>query len=95
MAYKTKPKITSILSRTFILLYDITKGSMITVVDALNRIHEVNMLSFIEITSDLYDCLGGMYPDDSYFANHWVKVEHQIFMIALEERILMRVIPHF
>ena len=48
---------------------------MNTVADALSRIREVNMLSFTEITSDLYDHLRGKYPDDSYFAKYWARVE--------------------
>ena len=45
------------------------------VADALSRIREVNMLSFTEITSDLYDHLRGQYPDDSYFPKYWARVE--------------------
>ena len=45
------------------------------VADALSRIREVNMLSFTEITSDLYDHLRGKYPNDSYFAKYWARVE--------------------
>ena len=45
------------------------------VADALNRIREVNMLSFTEITSNLYDHLQGKYPDDNYFAKDWARVE--------------------
>ena len=37
---------------------------MNTVVDALNHIREVNMLSFTEITSYLYDHLRGKYRDE-------------------------------
>ena len=48
---------------------------MNTVVDALSRIREVNMLSFIEITSNLYDHLRGKYPDDSYFTKYWTRDE--------------------
>ena len=51
---------------------------MNTVVDALSRIREVNMLSFTEISSDLYDHLRGKYPDDSYFAKYWTRVESGI-----------------
>ena len=51
------------------------KGSMNIVADALSRIREVNMLSFTEITSDLYDHLQGKYPDDSYFAKYRARVE--------------------
>ena len=48
---------------------------MNTIVDALGHIREVNMLNFIEITSNLYDHLRGKYPDDSYLAKHWARVE--------------------
>ena len=54
-----------ILSKTLIFPYNI-KGSINNVANALIRIREVNMLSFTEITSDLYDHLQGKYPDDSY-----------------------------
>ena len=42
---------------------------------ALSRIREVNMLSFIEITSYLYDHLWGKYPDDSYFGKYYARLE--------------------
>ena len=45
------------------------------VVDALSRIREVNMLSFIEIASNLYDHLRGKYPDHCYFVKYWARVE--------------------
>ena len=37
------------------------------VIDALNRIRELNMLSFTEITLYLYDHLREKYPNDNYF----------------------------
>ena len=43
---------------------------MNNVVDALSHIREVNMLSFTEITLDIYDHLRGKYSDDSYFAKY-------------------------
>ena len=46
--------------------------------NALSRIREVSMLSFTEITSDIYDHLQGKYPDDSYFAKYWTRVESGI-----------------
>ena len=48
---------------------------MNAITDALSRIREVNMLSFTQITSYLYDHLPGKYPDDSYFAKYWTRVE--------------------
>ena len=39
---------------------------MNTVVDALSRIKEVNMISFIEIKYDLLDHLRGKYLDDEH-----------------------------
>ena len=45
---------------------------MNTVIDELNRIREVNMLSFTEITSDIYD------HHDSYFAQYGARVESRI-----------------
>ena len=51
------------------------KGSMNTITDALSHIREVNMLSFIEITSYLYDHLRGKYLDDNYFAKYWTRVK--------------------
>ena len=51
------------------------KGSMNIVVGALSCIREVNMLSFTEITSDIYDHLLGKYPDVNYFAKYWTRVE--------------------
>ena len=50
------------------------RGSMNTMVDALSLIKEVNMLNFIEITSNLYDHLQGKYHDDSYQI-YWARVE--------------------
>ena len=41
------------------------KGSMNTVIDALSRIHAVNMLIFIEIKFDLYEQLWWKYLDES------------------------------
>ena len=51
---------------------------MNTVVDALSCIKEVNMLSFMEIKSDLLDHLRGKYLDDSYFSKYWTKVESSL-----------------
>ena len=48
---------------------------MNTVVDALSRIKEVNILSFTEIKSDLLDHLRGKYLDDSYILKYWTKAE--------------------
>ncbi len=58
------------------------KGSMNTVADALSRIHEVNMLSFTEIKSDLYDHLRGKYLDDSFFRKFWARAESGIDAIT-------------
>lgn len=43
------------------------KGSENSVADALSRIGEVNLLSFIEIRVDLYDSLRGLCETDNYF----------------------------
>jgi hypothetical protein len=54
------------------------KGSLNTVADALSRLHEVNMLSFTELKSDLFDLLRGKYLDDSFFKRYWVRAESGI-----------------
>ena len=63
------------LIQDFDLTIQYFKGSMNTIVDALSHIREVNMLSFNEISSYLYDLLWEKYPDDSYFAKYWTRVE--------------------
>jgi hypothetical protein len=53
-------------------------GSLKIVADALSRIHEVNMLSFTKLKSDLFDQLRGKYLDDSFFKRYWVRAESGI-----------------
>ena len=51
------------------------KGSMNTDIDALSRIHEVNMFNFTKIKHDMYEQLRGKYLDDNYFRQFWVRAE--------------------
>ena len=46
------------------------KGSMHTIPNVLSHIREINMISFTEIVSNIYDRLRGVYPNDNYFAKH-------------------------
>ena len=45
------------------------KGSMNTVIDALSRIHEVNMFNFTKIKHDMYEQLRGKYLDDNFLSS--------------------------